>query len=196
MLEILVIVIGVGLALLAMAKKRPRRRSMGRYLRGNVNEELALSTLAGRTLVATTFDSTVNERTFVSSIVARWAMNNFTAALLDGPIMVGVAHGDYTDAEIEEWIETTGSWNEGDLVATREVGRRLVKQIGVFATNPADTGTGSTVLNDGKAIKSKLGWILNQGVTLKIWAYNLGTSALATTSPVVKAEGHVNLFPK
>ena len=191
MLEILVL----GIAMLVMARKTPRRRrAMGRYMRGNVNEELSLGTLAGRTVVGTTFDSTVNERTFVSSIVARWAINLLTPASAVGPIMVGVAHGDYSDSEIEEWIETTGSWNEGDLVATREIGRRLIKQIGIFEI--PDDANDAVVLNDGKAIKSKLGWILNQGVTLKIWGYNTGTQPLATTVPVVKCEGHVNLFPK
>ncbi len=166
---------------------------MGRYIRGNVNEELALGTLAGRTLVSTVFDSVVNERMLVSSIVARWAINNQTPLALSGPIMVGVAHGDYTDAEIEEYLETTGSWDEGDLVA-QEVGKRKVRTVGIM--NDPDLASLSATLNDGKAIKTKLNWILNQGVTLKIWAYNLGTVALATTAPVVKAEGHANLFPK
>ncbi len=182
-------------ALLLVLAARKGRGRFRRYLRGNVNEELSMATLGARTVVGTTFDSTVNERTFVSSIVARWALRSFTAAVSDGPILCGVAHGDYSDAEIQAWIDNTGSWDEGDKLA-EEVGRRKIRRVGIFPLNPADAGEGAEVLNDGKPIKIKLGWILNQGKTLKIWAYNTGTSALATSIPVLKAEGHVNLWPQ
>lgn len=160
---------------------------MGKYIRGSVDEELALTTLASKTVVGTTFDETVQERTLVSSIVANWSGKDFTAG--EGPIMVGVAHGDYSDAEIEAVIESTGSWNEGDKVA-QEVSKRLVRRIGVLSL--AD---GDPVLNDGKPMKTKLNWILNQGVFLKIWAYNMGSGAL-TTGGIVQAEGHANLWPR
>ncbi len=177
-----------------MAKHpKRRRRKMGRYIRGSVDESLALGTLAAKTVIAGNFDETVNERTLVSSVVARWAMINFTPGTLDGPILCGVAHSDYTDAEIEEWIENTGSWDEGDLV-NQEIGGRKIRRVGIFDTPAA--ATQAAVLNDGKAIKTKLNWILLQGQTLKHWFYNLGTSALATTDPECSTQGHVNLFPK
>lgn len=166
---------------------------MGKYIRGAVDEELNLGTLAGTTLVGDTFDSTVNERTLVSSIVARWSISTITPVAGNGPYLVGVAHGDYTDAEIEEYLEQTGSWNEVDLVA-QEVGGRKVRRIGIFETPQAVEDT--VVLNDGKPIKTKLNWIIAQGGTLKLWAYNMGGSAAATTTPVVRAQGHANLWPK
>lgn len=167
---------------------------MGRYLRGGVDENLSLGTLAAATLLSAIFDETVNERTYASSAVISWSLSNWTPAAGDGPIVVGLAHSDYSDAEIEEWIENAGSWNEGDMVLSREVGRRLIKSVGQFPI-PADANVG-TVLNDGKPIKTKLGWILLQNQTLKYWAYNQGTSALATTSPDIRIQGFVNLFPK
>ncbi len=197
MLEILVIVILVGLALPAMARaRRPRRRRMGRYIRGNVDEELALTALAPKDVVGAVFDEVVNERTYCSSIKAVWTMANFTPIANAGPIVFGVAHSDYTDAEIEEWIESTGQWNEGDLVASREIGRRLIRQIGAFQTQPGGAAADTIVINDGKAVFTKLGWILMQGQTLRIWAFNSGSAAVATTVPSVNANGHVNLFPK
>ncbi len=166
---------------------------MGKYLRGVVDEEVALTTLAAKTLTSASFDNVVNERTLVSSVVARYSMTAFTKSTGDGPIMVGLAHGDYSNTEIEEFIENQGSWNEGDKIA-RERGARQIRMVGIFE-NPADEAE-SVVLNDGKPIKTKMNWILNQGITLKLWAYNLGTSALATTAPIVQAEGHANLWPK
>ncbi len=191
MLEILVIVV----AMLVMAKKPVRRRRMGRYLRGNVDESLGLGTLASRTAVLAAFDETVVERTLVSSIVATWRLADMTQGAGIGPIMVGVAHSDYTQAEIEEWIETTGSWNEGDLIQTKEVSRRLIRNIGTFRGDGV-SGVGIDVLTNGKPIKTMLKWILTTGDTLNLWAYNLGGNPLATTVPTVFVQGHANLWPR
>ncbi len=166
---------------------------MGRYIRGSVDEDLPGGTLAGKTVVGAGFDEAVQERTLISSLVATYSMNDYTPIASVGPVMVGVAHGDYSDAEIEEWIETTGSWDEGDLVQ-QEVASRKIRKIGVFEEPAA--ATQNAVLNDGKPIKTKLNWILNQGITLKLWIYNMGTGAFATTDPRIRAEGHANLFPK
>ncbi len=190
MLEILV----VGIAMLVMARKPKRRRRMGRYLRGNVDEELTIAGLTTRNVVLAAFDETVNERTFVSTLVAMWSMDEWMPTANAGPIMVGVSHSDYTAAEIEEWIENTGSWNEGDLVQSREVGRRLIKQIGVF--RDAGVVLQNLALNEGRPIKTKLNWILNQGQTLNLWAYNLGGASVATTTPSIHCEGHANLWPR
>lgn len=171
----------------------PRKRKYSRrrkYLRGNVDEGIGLSTLGATTLISAIFDETVNERTKVSSVVATYALQDMPTASADGPIVVGLAHSDYTDAEIEEVLENTGSWNEGSKVE-QEIAKRLVRIVGQFQDSGAP---GIEVLNDGKPIKTKLNWIVNQGQTLKLWAYNAGSSAL-TGSAVVRAQGHANLWP-
>ncbi len=188
----MIYVIVITIVLLGLAK-RGRGRKMGKYIRGRVDEELTMTTLAAKTLVSTIFASTVNERTLVSSIVARWSLRDFTPGSMDGPIMVGVAHSDYSDSEIEEVIENTGTWNEGDLVS-QEIGARKVRIIGIFE-NPSDASD-AVVLNDGKPIKTKLNWILLQAQSLRLWGYNLGSSAFATTAPVTQCEGHANLWPR
>ncbi len=179
-----------------VAKKRSARgtRRMGRYIRGTVNESIAGGTLAAKTLLSADFDEAVNERTLVSSIVARYVLSNFTIGAGIGPILVGIAHSDYTDTELESWIESTGTWDEGNL-QQQEVASRKIRRIGVFSPNTAVVGD-VTVLKDGVAIKTKLNWILLQGQTLNLWIYNLGTAAFATTDPVIQAEGHVNLWPR
>jgi len=194
MLEILLTLV---MAIL-MAKRTPkRRRSMGGYLKGNIDESLSLGTLASLTLVSDTWDETVVEKTFVSSIVAIWSLSDFTPAIGDGPILVGVAHSDYTDAEIEAVLENTGSWDQGDLVQ-QETARRLVRIIGKFELEAVAGSTfgGASVLNDGKPIKTKLNWTLVTGQTLRHWAYNLGSSPIATTVPLLKVSGHANLWSR
>ncbi len=136
---------------------------------------------------------TVNERTFVSSVVATYAISDWTPLAGVGPIIVGVAHGDYSSAEIEQWIENSGSWNEGDKV-NQEIAKRQIRQIGVLKT-PALVTLDSN-LNDGKPMKTKLNWILNQGQTLDYWVYNSGDVAFATTDPDLTIVGHANLWPQ
>ncbi len=164
---------------------------MGRYIPGDIDETLALSTLAAKTLVGVNFDNTVIERAIVTSIRATYSMGNFTKATDDGPILVGVAHSDYSDSEIEQVIEATLSWNVADKIA-QEIAKRQVRRIGIFE-NPA-TVDESVTLNDGRPIKTKLNWTLTTGQTLKLWSYNMGVSALATTSPQVHMQGKANLF--
>ncbi len=172
--------------------KRPKRR-MGKYIRGTIDEDLDLGTLGTKVVISAVMDETVDERMLISSIVAAYTISNWTPVASAGPILVGIAHSDYTDAEIEAFLETTGSWNEVDLVQ-QEVSKRKIRRIGIFDT--PDAATDSAVLNDGKAVKTKLNWILGQGQTLRVWAYNLGTASVATTVPRIHVAGHANLWPR
>ncbi len=169
------------------------KRKFGRYIKGNVDEDLSLATLASKTLLSVDFDEAVAERMLVSSIVATYSLQDFTSELGDGPIEVGIAHSDYSDTEIEEVLENVTSWDEGNLVG-QEIAKRKVRKIGVFSQDD-DVTHATVVLNDGKPIKSKLNWILRTGQTLALWVYNDGVSAIATGS-VAHVEGHVNLWPR
>ncbi len=166
---------------------------MGRYIRGNLAIDTSLGTLAAKTAILGASD-TVIDRTLVSSVVATYSISNLTAAAGDGPIQVGVAHGDYTLAQIEEYLELATSWNETDLI-DKEVQSRKIRRIGVF-DSPQSGSSGAYSLNDGKAITTKLNWIMTNGQGLNFFFYNLGTSALATTSPNVNVNGHANLWPR
>lgn len=167
---------------------------MGQYLKGKIQLRLDLGTLAANTLVGTPMSGTVIEKTLISSIVASWSLADFTNAIGDGPITVGVAHSDYTDGEIENFIEQSGSWNQGDKVG-QEVAKRLVRIVGTFPSSVADS-SGIITLQEGKMIKTKLNWLLVTGQTLRVWAYNSGDSALGTTDPDMVVTGHANLWPR
>ncbi len=168
---------------------------MGRYLKGLVDETQALSTLAAKTAISIQFGNTVNERTLCSSIVATWSLANFTDIADGGPILAGVCHSDYVTAEIEEFLETSGSWNEGNLTE-QEIANRKIRRVVTFNSADSENALEVNTANNGKPIKTKLNWILNQGQSLRLWAYNSGTAALATTNPDVRVLGHANLFPK
>ncbi len=165
---------------------------MAGYIKGNINEVLPLGTLAANTVVGANFDeSPQGGRTVISSIEATYSLDLIT--LGQGPIAFGVAHSDYTDVEIQEVFDATGSWNTG-AKKEQEIAKRLVRQIGVFVSKGS---AGSDVeFNDGKPMKTKLNWSFNKDETLKLWAFNTSAAALSTTAPVVRMDGHANLWEK
>ncbi len=174
---------------------RTNARRFGRYIKGNIDIDAALGTLAPKTAVLVASD-TVVDRTLVSSIVATYSLSGLTQAENDGPIEVGVAHSDYSLAEVEAFLELDTSWSETDLT-DREIMTRKIRRIGVFDTPSQEvTAGGAYTLNDGKPIKTKLNWIVTDGQGLNFFHYNLGTSALATTDPNGNIRGHANLWPR
>ncbi len=180
----------MAIAAMLMAKRRKFRK----YLRGNIDHKLQLGTLGANTLIGSNVADTVVDTTWISSVRATWTMDLFTASTSDGPVLVGIAHSDYSDAEIEEWVENiTGSWDAGDMVS-QEIAQRKCRQVGIF-DNPQDT-TVAARINDGNPITTKAGWMLSPGDTVRIWAYNTGDGALQTTDPAVCCQGHANLWPK
>lgn len=177
-----------------MANKPRRKRRYGNYLKGDIKATLAVGSLAAVSLISVAATETVIEKTRVSSVECIWSLSDFTALVNDGPLMCGLAHSDYTDAEIEQWVENAGSWNAGDKV-NQEIAKRFIRKIGVFRTEDATAASiaATATLNEGMPIKTKLNWSLVTGQTLKFWVYNLGSSAL-TTGTIMNIDGHANLF--
>ncbi len=176
-----------------MVKHPKRRRKFRRYLRGEISNKFNLGTLAGQAIVSDLVDDNVTESTWLSSVKATWAIDDLTPGADIGPIMVGIAHGDYATSEILEWVTNTAAWKVGDKIA-QEISRRLIRKVGIF--REPETAASSVTLNDGKPITTKCGWMLATGQTVRIWAMNTGDNPLATTDPEVHTEGHANLWPK
>jgi len=174
------IAIVVIIGLLGLAKRGRGRRRGVRALK--CSENLGLTTLADETIVAQAFDSTVDDTTFVLSIEATWALSGHTAG--EGPITVGVAHSDYSAAEILEWFNAGGSWDRGDKIAN-EQRRRKCRQVGTFPGLASEE-----VLNEGKALKTPLKFNLSPGDTLQQWAMNQSGGSL-TTGSIVDTNGTV-----
>jgi len=178
-----------------MVKHKGRRggRKMGRYLKGAIEESVSFGGLGSRASNADNFDSVVNERTLVTSIVATYTVSNITPATNVGPVLVWVAHGDYSTAEVDAFLTQTGSWNETDLVS-QEVAKRKIRRIGIIKQPEALADSGR--MNDGKPVKTKLNWILTQGQTLQYGVFNTGSVGYSVTTPTMRAQGHANLWPK
>ncbi len=157
----------------------------GKYIRGAIDETPVLASLADNTVVKSD-GPTVNERTLVTSIEAVYSIFNFTAT--EGPVIFGLAHSDYTVAEILEYLSNAGSWNEGSKIE-QERARRKIRRVGVFKGLATDEK-----FADGRSVKTKLNWILLQGQTVAVWAWNKSGGTLTTGT--LDCSGHANLWPK
>jgi len=171
--------------------KHGKRRKYRPYLKGQVELDIALGTLAADTLILEPAGDTVDEETWISSVKAIYGLQDFTATTGDGPIIVGIAHSDYSAAEIEEWIENTGSWSKYDLV-NQEIARRKIRRVGSFEQLAAPENM--EMMNEGRPLTTKAGWMLGSGQTVEFWCYNAGLAL--TTGSAVQVRGHANLWPK
>ncbi len=160
-----------------------RKRSMKGYNKLPFTESAAVGVVATGEVSSTVLSDTVNERTRISSVAAVYGVRDFTAG--EGPITFGWAHSDYTNAEIEEALEAITSWDLGDKVA-REHADRLVRIVGEFDLIQA---TGEKFA-DGRVVKTKLNWTLEEGDTLKSFVYAKGGAL--QTGGILSIQGHCN----
>ncbi len=176
------------LGLLGAAKRRRRRR---RLFVPRVAASHALVALASNDLSLTAFPSALDQECWAVSMDVVATLHSLTAN--EGPIIIGVAHGDYSAAEIEEWFEAGASWVKGDKVSNEHAARKC-RMIGTFAQASSVAGTEYT-MNNGNPKRVKLGFLIEDGQTLSLWAYNEGTATL-TTGAIVEIKGKIYLSPR
>ncbi len=166
--------------LLGLAKHgKGRRRYNLRRVRSTSG--LTLGTLGSTTVLTIGLTGASDSQYRLISVKLNWDLIGQTAG--EGPIIVGIAHSDYTVGEIKEALESTLSISQGDKIAA-EKSNRLVRIVGTFGGQP------NVPLNDGKPIRTRLNWLMTIGDQAVVFAYNDSGSAL-TTGAVVNVNGDV-----
>ncbi len=160
-------------ALVGAAKRRRRRRRWGPNMaRIRLNSVPSLGTLADKAMLVGSLTIAADEEYCALSTMLTYALRSHTAG--EGPINVGLAHGDYSATEVEEWFEAAAAISRGDKVEN-EKNSRLCRMVGTFS------GIGTEeVLNDGKPIRTKLNWHIPEGKTINIWLYNDSGAPMST----------------
>lgn len=165
------------------SRRAANRRSNAGFVAIPYRISLSLGSLADATLVGTTFGA-FERPIYLISMDATVSATGQTVG--EGPIRIGVAHGAYTDAQVEECVEVAYT-RPSDLVS-RERARRLVRDIGTLNALSIDE-----VLNDGKPIRTKLKFTSGDAASatgLRVWAYNWSGGAV-TPSPTVRLQGFI-----
>ncbi len=163
---------------------RPRRRAVARkrsrkgFMVWPVQVQLALSTLGGGTVISAAL-LTLDEDAFFISADLSWSMRDHTAT--EGPIVVGLAHGDLAVAEIAEAIVASPT-HPGDIIAM-ERARRPVRNVGQLPGLNTEE-----VLNHGDVKRSPIKFRVDDTTTLNIWAQNQSGASL-TTGTILEVSG-------
>ncbi len=113
-----------------------------------------------------------------------------------GPLQFGLAKSDYSDAEIEAWVENPSGFTRANLVQ-QEISNRIIKLVGAF-TYPAVASAAKVsarAINDGKPVHTRLNWRILSGQSLSLWVFNAGNDdVVATSGQDVNAYGKINGF--
>lgn len=123
--------------------------------------------------------SNFGEDFFVVSVIASWAERGGTVG--EGPITVGVAHGDLTETEIAEW--SVAELTDPDDIIQKERSRRPARKVGAFPGLAANE-----VLNHGDQIRTGVKFSIGDGHAIVAWAANRSGAPL-TTGMVIDING-------
>ncbi len=167
-----------------MAKHGKNRRPI---FVSRIDVELGLGALTTDNVVAQVFSQTLDQEVWAISADVTVVVSDHTAG--DGPFIVGIAHSDYSAAEIEEWLEEASSWLKSNKIG-QERAKRKCRIVATFAGTQAEQ-----IFNDGNPKRIKLGFALEDGMTLQLWAYNASTDTF-TTGSLVHMHGKAYLRPQ
>ena len=153
-----------------------------------MNGALAIGALATKDVTAGSIGAAPTGTLRCMSIDWTYTISNIGASD-DDTFEFGVAHSDYSAAEIEEALEASGSMDIGDKVA-QEQANRLVRHIGTVSGALAGAAGGGANFNDGRPMKTKLNWLLSIGDTLNLWVRN-GSATVYTTGASLQVVGNM-----
>lgn len=165
-----------------MAKRRASSRRKFNLRMVRLNNRVAAGALASLDVTSgSIMDAATNPYRLVT-LKASYSWTDIPNNV-DGGFTFGVAHSDYTAAEIEECLEAQGAIDRSDKIAA-EQSNRLVRQIGVIESRDTNAASGTRVFNDGRQRKTKLNWYIGIGEDISIWIRNASNTAWTTGSNI------------
>ena len=168
-----------------MAKGGKRKFNLRRV---RISSTSAAGALAAADVVSNAVTDTVKDPMRFISVKAAYSWTDIGAIIDDG-CTFGLAHSDYTAAEVEEAIEAGGSMDLGDKLA-QEKANRLVRTIGTISQAGALAAAAGAQFNDGRVNTTRLNWLMSTGDTLNLWVRN-SSGVVWTTGSGVTIEGNL-----
>ncbi len=147
--------------------------------RVRIASQSAAGALASNDVASNAITNAAADKLRFISLIASYDVEGGTSG--EGPLNFGIAHSDYTAAEIEECLEAVGGINLGDKIA-REQSNRLVRMIGTIDIDNAEN------FNDGKPVKTRLNWLMSAGDQLQLWILNKDANTISAGA-VITVDG-------
>ncbi len=171
---------------MANYRRRRRRRRSFNLRRVRVAANTTIGALTGFDVIAGDLTAASANAYRLMSINASYSLANLGATADDGQEF-GVAHSDYTAAEIEQCLEAQGAIDVRAKIENEQA-NRLVRSIGQMTGAPG-TGAGLS-FNDGRPTTTKLNWAMGIGDKLVLWIRN-GSPTIYTTGASIVTNGQV-----
>ncbi len=149
------------------AKRRPYKRRRYSLRKVTNSSQQGLTALAAGDVEVFAWSGVTTGTLRVVSIVVTWSAS--FAAVADGGMQFGVAHSDYTAAQVEECLEANGSMDPGAKILNEQA-NRLVRAIGTM--HSSEVIQGEVTFNDGRPMKTRLNWLLSPGDRINVWIRN------------------------
>ncbi len=153
-----------------MAKNRKRRGRRRNFFAMKAKTDLALGALGIGATVQQTMTAFGVTRVWCISGDFVWSLEDGGAA--QGPILVGLSSSNLSVTEINENLDARPT-SQGDIIAM-ERSRRPVREVGSMLIDAQGHGQ----IADGRLVRTKLGFWLNEGEELVAWARNEDNAAL------------------
>ncbi len=169
-----------------MVKRIPRRRRRFNLRQVRINSSLSIGALASADVIAGAITNAPTDPLRFISVELAYGITELQN-LADDTFAFGLAHGDYSAAEIEECLESGASMDLGDKIA-QERSNRLVRQIGQISSTAGSTTGEGLPFNAGVPVKTKLNWLMSIGDTLQIWVRN-NSGTVYTTGASLSVAG-------
>ncbi len=169
-----------------MAKNHGRRRRRFTLRRVRVANGVATGALAALDVTAGPITDVATDPYRLITADLSFKLVDLGAAIDDGQEF-GLAHSDYTSAEVEECLEAQASIDLGNKVA-QEQANRLVRSIGTLTGDAV--ASGGKYFNDGQPVKVKLNWRMSTGDQLNIWIRN-ASSVVWSSGAAMTASGNL-----
>ncbi len=153
----------------------------------HMNVAFQLGTLAAKDAqqAVTLIDASRTQGLRITKLVGQWFIDALTAG--QGPILVGMSTGLDTAAKVEEALEADPQDLE-DVPAMEQANRKVAPQ--AVLTQDSDGavggGDGHWPIQRKQYMPFKM---IEEGNGLELFAYNLGSAALASTDPLVRFVG-------
>ncbi len=163
-----------------MAKHRSRRRRNSNFFAYPLNTTHPLGTLAAGVITSAAMTAFGTTRVRVISADLTWAIAGSTAQ--EGPLRVGLTSSNLSNTEIGEALDAAPT-SKADIIAI-ERSKRPVRSVGQYEIQST-----TEVLNDGKPIRTKLQFGLDEGIELNLWVRNVSGIANLTTGAAVIVSG-------
>ncbi len=167
---------------MAKHQKRGRRRN-SKFFVYPVETTLSLGSLSADAVLLSALTAFGITKVRLISADLTWSRKG--ATVNEGPVRVGLANNNLAIGEVAEKLDARPT-SQTDIIAM-ERSRRPVRDAGAFQGENANE-----TLNDGKVIRTKLGFVLDEGAELSIFVRNKSGASL-TTGGVVQVQGKLYL---